>query len=278
MYSIKAITTTLIVVFIFRVSTLIAQVEEGEEAPGFSLESLEGDTYTLSKMKGKVVYIFFFGAGCPHCRANGPVTEENIYQEFKEDTNFVALGLETWNQSASAVESFRNVTGISYPLLLEARQILVNYYGSSSAYDRSVVIDTEGNISYKGTGYVDTDAQTVAMTISDLLEDVNTSVEDGAGQNPRKTRLLQNYPNPFNPATTIQYRLAEAGNVELSIYNPLGQKITTLVSGRKGAGLHTVRWEAATTSNQRGSLASSVYYYQLRTNHKTLTRQMLLMK
>ncbi|HCI71008.1 MAG TPA: hypothetical protein DHV30_10600, partial [Balneola sp.] len=99
----------------------------------FTLTSLSNEQITLSDLKGKVVYIFFFGSNCPHCRDNGPITETDIYQNFKDEDNFVALGLDTWNTSAGEVNTFKNITGITYPLLLNARQTLVDYYGNSSA-------------------------------------------------------------------------------------------------------------------------------------------------
>jgi peroxiredoxin len=141
-------------------------------APDFTHSSLDGGEITLSDFRGKVVYLFFYGAGCPHCRSNGPVTETSIYQRFETNSNFAAFGLDTWNLSNSDNQSFRNVTGISYPLLLQARQTLVNYYGNSSAYDRSVVINGEGLIIYQGTGFVNTDADAVVSAIENALSEL----------------------------------------------------------------------------------------------------------
>ncbi|MEQ9264279.1 MAG: TlpA disulfide reductase family protein [Balneolaceae bacterium] len=137
----------------------------GEVAPLFTHTSLTGEEFSLIELRGKVVYIFFYGASCPHCRSNGPVTETQIHQRFESDPDFVALGLDTWNNSASSNTSFRSITGITYPLLLNARQSLVNYYGNAGAYDRSVVIDAEGRIAYMGNGFVNTDVNTVVDVI-----------------------------------------------------------------------------------------------------------------
>lgn len=84
--------------------------------------------------------------------------------------------------------------------------------------------------------------------------------------------LEQNYPNPFNPTTVIGYRLSAVSDVELSIYNLLGQKLVTLVSEKKNAGYHQVVWDASAYS-------SGVYVYTLKTsNGLMLTRKMLLLK
>jgi len=83
--------------------------------------------------------------------------------------------------------------------------------------------------------------------------------------------LGQNYPNPFNPVTVISYQIPTAGHVELSIFNALGQKVRTLVDEIKGTGSHRVTLEANT-------LASGIYYYRLKSNLKTKTRKMILIK
>ncbi|KAA3661334.1 MAG: T9SS C-terminal target domain-containing protein, partial [Calditrichaeota bacterium] len=57
--------------------------------------------------------------------------------------------------------------------------------------------------------------------------------------------LFQNYPNPFNPTTAIEFALPEPTFVTLKIYNALGAEITTLVSQRLGAGIHSYVWNAS---------------------------------
>lgn len=144
----------------------------GTVAPDFIYTSLNGQEIALSDFRGKVVYIFFYGAGCPHCRSNGSVTE-NISQQFISENNFVALGLDTWNDSVSQNISFQNTTGITYSLLLNARQSLIDYYGNAGAYDRSVVVDPIGRIAYKGSGFVNTDSEKVISVIQEQLNSLN---------------------------------------------------------------------------------------------------------
>ncbi|MEJ2055262.1 MAG: T9SS type A sorting domain-containing protein, partial [Calditrichaceae bacterium] len=88
-------------------------------------------------------------------------------------------------------------------------------------------------------------------------------------------QLLQNYPNPFNPSTSIQYSVGTINNklthVELSIYNILGEKIVTLVSGNQPAGAYSVKWNA-------GKFPSGVYFYRLQAGDFVQTRRMLLIK
>lgn len=141
----------------------------GESAPDFTYTSLDGESITLSQQNGKVVYLFFFGANCPHCRANGPVTQTQIYQAFDDNPNFIALGLDTWNTSASSVNNFKSVTGITYPLLLNAQKSLIDYYGDSGSYDRSVVIAADGTIAYQGNVFVNQDAEAVINSIQTEL-------------------------------------------------------------------------------------------------------------
>ena len=96
---------------------------------------------------------------------------------------------------------------------------------------------------------------------------------------PATVALFQNYPNPFGAntvsgasiRTSIRYRLAAPGDVELSIYNMLGQKVRTLVRQKQQAGWHSVPFDGA-------NLANGVYLYRLRAGGQVRTRKMMLLR
>lgn len=88
---------------------------------------------------------------------------------------------------------------------------------------------------------------------------------------PTEFKLDQNYPNPFNPSTNISYSIPTGSDVELSVFNMLGQKVATLVSETQEAGTYSVSWNAA-------NMSSGMYLYQLRTGSFTTVKRMLLVK
>lgn len=83
--------------------------------------------------------------------------------------------------------------------------------------------------------------------------------------------LNQNFPNPFNPATRINYGVAKAGNVEISVYNILGNKVASPVNEFKPAGNYSVDFNAS-------KLSSGVYFYKIVANGFVQTKKMILEK
>jgi hypothetical protein len=93
---------------------------------------------------------------------------------------------------------------------------------------------------------------------------------------PASSSLGQNYPNPFNPATHIQYHLAAPADVQLSIFNLVGQKIRTLSSGPQPAGTHVLRWDGRDDAGRQ--MESGVYLYRLEADGLIQTRKMVLVQ
>ena len=110
------------------------------------------------------------------------------------------------------------------------------------------------------------------------VTDANGAIASLALQTlPAAFSLADNFPNPFNPATTIQYALPQAADVELTVYNVLGQPIRTLVAEHQNAGRYVVEWDA--TNDSGHSLSSGMYFYRLQAGgefHEV--KKMLLLK
>ncbi len=90
------------------------------------------------------------------------------------------------------------------------------------------------------------------------------------------TELTGNYPNPFNPITTINYSLAEEGNIELIVFNIKGQHVKTLINEKLAARNHQVMWDGKDENSK--SVSSGIYFYKMNTDNYTSTKKMILMK
>ncbi|MBN1781454.1 T9SS type A sorting domain-containing protein [bacterium] len=77
------------------------------------------------------------------------------------------------------------------------------------------------------------------------------------GRLPVRFSLHDPAPNPFNPSTTIRYDLPESSEIDLTVYNCLGQKVKTLICGRQDAGSYQVQWQG---KDDRGMPAGSGMY------------------
>ena len=98
---------------------------------------------------------------------------------------------------------------------------------------------------------------------------------------PSDTELLPNYPNPFNPETWIPYHLANDTDVSLSIYDMDGALVRELDLGYQRAGYYTDRSRAAYWDGRNAvgeSVASGVYFYQLRAGDYSQLRKMVILK
>jgi hypothetical protein len=109
------------------------------------------------------------------------------------------------------------------------------------------------------------------------LEDGIVSLKGGPTANlPTTFELSQNVPNPFNPTTQLMFALPQAAKVNLTVYNVLGQRVTTLVDDYMNAGYQTVTWNGTDYSGR--DVSSGVYFYRLSTDQFTDTKKMLLLK
>ncbi len=83
-----------------------------------------------------------------------------------------------------------------------------------------------------------------------------TGVDDANLFTPGDFDLKQNFPNPFNPSTTVSFSLPYEAKVNLSVYNSLGELVSTLIDAIVLSGNHTRIFDAS-------SIPSGVYLIKL---------------
>ncbi len=88
---------------------------------------------------------------------------------------------------------------------------------------------------------------------------------------PEVYSLAQNYPNPFNPATKIRYSIPQSSQVQIKVFDMLGNEIETLVNEEKPVGSYEVGFDAT-------GLPSGTYFYRLQAGNFVETKKMTLIK
>ena len=246
----------------------IADDREDESDETVILTLTDGVGYNVGSMKGYTLTITDNDATATLSVSPNPVSEG------EEVTVMVTLSEAASNE-------------ISIPIVLTAGTAEEGDYGALSA----IVINKDERI---GTGMIvtsldsDLDDETftitfgtlpagltagtqasVEVTITDAGE--RTSVESLGKEIPTEFSLAQNYPNPFNPSTAIEFSLTRTGQVTLTVYDMLGQKVRTLLEGIQPAGRHSVLFNGV-------GLASDTYIYVLQTEQHRAVKMMTLLK
>lgn len=86
---------------------------------------------------------------------------------------------------------------------------------------------------------------------------VITGISKTPNQIPNQFSLSNNYPNPFNPSTVINFGLPQTANVQIGIYNVLGQQVMLITNKEYPAGIHSLRFNA-------DGLSSGIYIYTIK--------------
>ncbi|MBI2329207.1 MAG: redoxin family protein [Chloroflexi bacterium] len=114
----------------------------GRLAPDFTLTNLEGNSLTLSDLRGKAVFINFWATWCPPCRAEMPEIEA-VYQQYK-NKNVVVIGVDLY-EDESLVRQYVERGGFSWTFVIDSNgEVTKNY--AITAIPTSFFLDKEGVI------------------------------------------------------------------------------------------------------------------------------------
>ncbi len=128
-----------------------ADFVEGEKAPDFELYTLDGEAIKLSDYAGKIVIVDFWATWCAPCRMAIPELVE-LQNEYKTELVIIGISLDQ-GYTRQNLKPFIKQYGINYPVVL-GNQEVVEAYGNIRGIPTSFVINQDGEIVNKFTGYV----------------------------------------------------------------------------------------------------------------------------
>ncbi|HEX9828669.1 MAG TPA: S8 family serine peptidase [Bacteroidota bacterium] len=225
----------------------------------------------------------------------------NFYGRGKIDALAAVLyhGL-AFSNKPTVVQSGGNLTitvgiapKVSAPLVADS---LFLYYRASpaSAFQRVKLNPTEQqnmysasipatSVSFEGyfsardnTGAVRTSPYNAPAEVFSLQPDTSQTGTPEEPAVPETFILYHNYPNPFNAGTIIRFGAPLAVDVELDIYNVLGQKVRTLYKGAAAPGMNQFSWDG--TDDGANQVVSGIYFSRLATPTTTLTGKMVYVR
>lgn len=149
----------------------------GSIAPGFELQTIDGEPVSLEQYRGQVVLVNFWATWCPPCRVEMPGFQR-VYED-RRDEGFVVLGVSTDRAGVGVVRDFLEERGITFPVAMATGQV-VQDFGGVRALPTSFLIDREGHIRHEVKGIFAEPA--LRMAVGHLLEEgaSTTSMAGGA--------------------------------------------------------------------------------------------------
>lgn len=130
-------------------------LEQGQVAPNFTLENLQGEEVTLSDLRGKRVVLNFWATWCPPCEAEMPHMQKYYDSYSKQDNvEIIGVNLTYAKEKISRVEQFLENYEITFPVLLEKDESVAIQY-EIITIPSTFMIDTDGKIQKKIEGPLD---------------------------------------------------------------------------------------------------------------------------
>lgn len=141
--------SSFLIAALFAVTCTASAIEVSQEAPDFTLKSMDGENFRLHEHRGKVILLNFWASWCGPCRQEMPILSR-IHERYA-DTGFMVLGVNIDKKEKKARQIAEKVN-VRFPLLLDQKnEISEQYEVSSMPY--TVLIDRDGNINYIHKGY-----------------------------------------------------------------------------------------------------------------------------
>jgi peroxiredoxin len=141
-------------------------IREGDAAPDFRLQALDGRSVSLSELRGKVVLLHFWATWCPPCVEEIPSLDRLYRSQLRDGLAVLAVSVD--EGGASAVKAFLERNGLTLPVLLNPDRSVAAGYGTFK-FPETYLVDRNGIVQYKIIGAANWDNPAAVKVIKDLL-------------------------------------------------------------------------------------------------------------
>jgi peroxiredoxin len=144
-------------------------LKETTVAPDFTVQTLDGNTVSLSDYQGKVVLLNLWATWCPPCREEMP-SMQTMYEELK-GRGFTILAVAAPNpprETREKIENFISDGQFSFPVLIDSEYQVNGIYGTGSI-PTSWVVDAEGNLIARLVGATDWTSDPIMAAFEEIL-------------------------------------------------------------------------------------------------------------
>ena len=173
----RAKSVILVAIFIFAIAVILFSVKREEtpktkavvdlNAPGFLLSDPSGKTYTLSELKGSVVFINFWATWCPPCNEEMP-SVQNLYNGFKDNKEFRMVTI-LYKDDYDKAMAYLRQNNYTLPVLIDREGKAAKAYGVTGVPE-TYIVDKQGVLRQKVIGPADWNSTQADSLISHLLK------------------------------------------------------------------------------------------------------------
>lgn len=142
-------------------------IQVGDEAPTFSIETIDGKSFNTSELKGKVIYLNFFATWCGPCMKEMPHIESDIWKNIKHK-DFVMLSIAR-EHSKEDIEKWLKEKGYTLPFAVDPKREIYSLF-APQYIPRNIVIDRNGYIIYTEKNFDEAEFKKMVDLIKSRLD------------------------------------------------------------------------------------------------------------